>query len=79
MILIPKNRVAEKKNQGQIKIYYVQFKNMARTITTPRRKTVKHKKYYVLKKRLQTPKLGRFGNTQFMARYERIGLRNLHR
>ena len=52
---------------------------MARTITTPRRKTVKHKKYYVLKKRLQTPKLARFGNTQFMARYERIGLRNLHR
>ena len=35
------------------------------------------RKTYVLKKRLESPKTVRFGNTQFTVRYERVGLRNL--
>ena len=48
---------------------------MARTKTTPRR--VKGKKTYILKRKLQTPKVARFGNTQFTVRYERIGVKQI--
>ena len=48
---------------------------MARTKTTPR--SVKGKKTYILKRKMQTPKVVRFGNTQFKVRYERIGVKKL--
>ena len=50
---------------------------MARTITMPRRR--KGKKTYVLKRKLQMPKVVRLGNKQLTVRYDRIGIRNLHR
>ena len=46
-----------------------------RVISTLRRRRAR--KTYVLKKRLENPKAARFGNTQFMVRYERVELRNL--
>ena len=48
---------------------------MARTKTTLRR--VKVKKTYILKRKLQTPKVVRFGNTQFTVKYERIGVKKI--
>ena len=48
---------------------------MSRTKTKPRR--VKGKKTYILKRKLQTPKVVRFGNTQFTVRYERIGVKTI--
>ena len=47
-----------------------------RVTSTARRRA---RKTYVLKKILESPKTVRFGNTQFTARYERVGLRNLRR
>ena len=48
-----------------------------RVTSTARRRRAR--KTYVLKKILESPKTVRFGNTQFIARYERVGLRNLRR
>ena len=50
---------------------------MAQTITMPRRR--KGKKTYVLKRKLQMPKVVRLGNKQLTVRYDRIGIRNLRR
>ena len=46
-----------------------------RVISTARRRRAR--KTYVSKKRLESPKTARFGNTQFMVRCESVGLRNL--
>ena len=46
--------------------------------TTPRRNE-SGRKTYILKRRVATPKLVKFGNTQFTVRYERIGTKNLRR
>ena len=45
--------------------------------TTPRK--IKGKKTYILKRKLQTPKVVRFGKKQFTVRYERIGVKKLRR
>ena len=51
---------------------------MARTKTRPPRNK-RGRKTYILKRRLETPKSVKFGNTQFTVRYERIGTKNLRR
>ena len=49
---------------------------MARTKTTPRRIVFGGKKY-IIKQKLQTPKVLKFGNKQFTVRYKRISKRSL--
>ena len=47
---------------------------MDRTKRTRRRKRSRGKKTYILKRRLSNAKSVRFGSTQFMVKYERIGV-----
>ena len=51
---------------------------MARTKTTPRRK-IPHlnRRGYIIKERLQNPKVVKFGNKKFTVRYRRISKRRL--
>ena len=52
---------------------------MARTKTTPRRRSKNGKKIYIIKRRLPNPKSVTFGNTEFTVRYERIGKKRMGR
>ena len=49
---------------------------MARTKTTPRRIVFRGRKY-IIKQKLETPKVVKFGNKQFTVRYKRISKRSL--
>ena len=49
---------------------------MARTKTTPRRIVFRGKKY-IIKQKLATPKVVKFGNKQFTVRYKWISKRSL--
>ena len=44
---------------------------MARTKTTPRRIVFRGRRY-IIKQKLETPKVVKFGNKQFTVRYKRI-------
>ena len=51
---------------------------MARTKTTPRKILPKLKfRRYIIKQKLETPKVVKFGNKQFTVRYKRISKRSL--
>ena len=51
---------------------------MARTKTTPRRKIPRlSKRGFIIKQKLENPKVVKFGNTQFTVRYKRFGRRRL--
>ena len=49
---------------------------MARTETTPRRIVFRGRRY-IIKQKLETPKVVKFGNKQFTVRYKRISKRSL--
>ena len=50
---------------------------MARTKTTPRRIRSRLLKKFIIKQRLENPKVVKFGNKQFTVRYRRISRRRL--
>ena len=51
---------------------------MARTKTTPRRIVPRFKrKRYIIKQKLENPKVVKFGNKQFTVRYKRISKKRL--
>ena len=51
---------------------------MARTKTTPRRILPRITKRFIIKEKLQTPKVVKFGNKTFTVRYKRVGRRRVN-